>query len=296
MPIKSFLKFNKSQRAGIFWLFAIIITLQILYYFIDFTPVESINPEAEKWLSLSSKIENLKEENSNYKFKNYPYNPNFITDFKGYKLGMTTAQIDKLLAFRKLGKFANSPKEFQSVTGISDSLLNAMSPNFKFPDWVNKKSESNYQDYQNNKYSNYSKFPEKEKLLIKDINLATKEDLMKISGIGEAISERILGQKLNFKAFVSMDQMNEIYGLSPDVIQKLNVNFQIINQPNIEKIDINNLSIKELTKFPYFKYQLAKNIVIYRSMNGEIKNIAELLEIKDFPVDKIKIIALYLQF
>ncbi len=293
MPIKSFLKFNKSQRIGIFSLFAIIIILQVLYYFVDFTPTETINPEKLKWLSLASEIEILKDDNSKFKYKVYPYNPNFITDFKGYKLGMTTAQIDKLFAFRKLGKFANSPKEFQAVTGISDSLLNAMSPNFKFPDWVNKKSESNYQDYKN---SNYSKFPEKEKLIVKDINLATKEDLMKISGIGDAISDRILGQKLNFKAFVSMDQMNEIYGLLPDIIQKLNVNFQVINQPNIEKIDINNLSIKELTKFPYFKYQIAKNIVIYRSMNGEIKNIAELSEIKDFPVDKIKIIALYLQF
>ena len=293
MSIKSFLKFDKSQRIGIFSLFAIIITLQVLYYFIDFTPIQTTNPEEQKWMSLSSKIETLKSEKTNYKFKVYPYNPNFITDFKGYKLGMTTVQIDRLFAFRKLGKFANSSKEFQTVTGISDSLLNAMSVNFKFPDWVNNKSQNNYQDY---KISNYTKYPEKEKLIIKDINLATKEDLMKISGIGDAISERILGQKLNFKAFVSMDQLNDIFGLSPEVIQKLNVNFQIINQPNIEKIDINNLSIKELTKFPYFKYQLAKNIVIYRSMNGEIKNIAELSEIKDFPVDKIKIIALYLQF
>ncbi len=293
MSIKSFLQFNKSQRIGIFSLFTIIILLQVLYYFIDFTPQKTVNPEEQKWLSLSSKIDSLQEEKPTLANKIYPYNPNFITDFKGYKLGMTTAEIDKLLAFRKLGKFANSPKEFQAVTGISDSLLNVMSPHFKFPDWFNNKSESNYTDDQNNKYQ---KFPEKEKLVVKDINLATKEDLMKISGIGEAISDRILAYKLNFKSFVTMEQMNEIYGLSPEVIQKLTINFQIINNPNIEKIDINNLSIKELTKFPYFKYQIARNIVIYRSMNGEIKNIAELSEIKDFPVDKIKIIALYLQF
>ena len=293
MPIKSFLKFSKSQRSGIFFLFGIIIVLQILYFFIDFTPTVIKNTEAEKWLSLSSEIENSKQENPIYRFKVLPYNPNFITDFKGYKLGMTTEQIDRLFAIRKLGKFVNSSKEFQAVTGISDSLLNAMSPNFKFPDWVNNKSENNYQDFKNSKYP---KYPEKEKSVVKDINLATKEDLMKISGIGDAISDRILGYKLNFKSFVSMDQMNEILGLSPDIIQKLNVNFQVINQPNLDKVDINNASVKELTKFPYFKYQLAKNIVIYRSMNGEIKNIAELSEIRDFPVDKIKIIVLYLQF
>ena len=293
MSLKSFLNFSKSQRIGIFSLTIIIILLQVLYFFIDFNVIETKTPEQEKWLSLEGQFKNQNTETETYKYKVYPYNPNFITDFKGYKIGMTTAQIDRLFAFRKLRKFANSPKEFQAVTGISDSLLNAISPNFKFPDWINKKSESNYKDYENSKYQ---KFPEKEALVVKDINLATKEDLMKISGIGDAISDRILGYKLNFKSFVAMDQLNEIYGLSPDVIQKLNVNFKIINQPNIEKVDINNLSVKELTKFPYFKYQIAKNIVIYRSMNGEIKNIAELSEIKDFPVDKIKIIALYLQF
>ena len=293
MSLKLFLSFTRTQRAGIIILFVIIIAFQFLYFFVDFNPKENSSPEAEKWLSLAPLIEKTQENTINTKYKIYPYNPNFITDFKGYKLGMTNKQIDRLLAFRKLGKFANSPKEFQAVTGISDSLLKVMSPYFKFPDWVNNKSGNNYSDYKN---ANYKKFPDKDKVIIKDINDATKEDLMKISGIGDAISDRILNYKLNFKALMSMDQLNEIYGLSPDVIQKLNVNFQVINQPNIIKVDLNNSSVKELTKFPYFNYQIARNIVIYRSMNGEIKNIAELSEIKGFPVDKIKIIALYLQF
>ena len=50
-------------------------------------------------------------------------------------------------------------------------------------------------------------------------------------------------------------------------------------------------------QFPYFsKYQLAKSIVTYRSMNGEIKNIEDLTKIKDFPVEKANIIVLYLEF
>ena len=49
-------------------------------------------------------------------------------------------------------------------------------------------------------------------------------------------------------------------------------------------------------QFPYFKYVLAKEIVTFRSMNGEIKNIEDLSKINGFPVDKVKIIALYLEF
>jgi DNA uptake protein ComE-like DNA-binding protein len=223
----------------------------------------------------------------------YPFNPNFITDFKGYKLGMKVDEIDRLLAFRKQGKFANSPEEFQKVTGISDSLLNAISPYFKFPDWVNKKNQEHYP----NSYSksNWKEFPKKEAIKILDINQATKEDLMKVFGIGDAISDRILNQKEVYGGFVSMDQMNEIWGLSPEVLANLQKYFKINSLPKVKKININNASIKELGQFPYFKYPISKNIVTYRSMNGDLK-IEDLANIKGFPVDKIKIIALYLEF
>ena len=117
---------------------------------------------------------------------------------------------------------------------------------------------------------------------------------MKVYGIGEAISDRILKQKEVFGQFVSMEQMNDVWGLSPEVIEKLNQSFKVVN-PKPKKININNASIKELGQFPYFKYPISKNIVTYRSMNGDLK-IEDLTNIKAFPVDKIKIIALYLEF
>ncbi len=290
--LSSYFIFTRNQRFGIVGLFSMIIFLQLLYFFIDFSIPTTSNPNEQKWLSMQSQIDSLKKENPSYVYKMYPYNPNFITDFKGYKLGMKTAEIDRLLAFRKLNKFANSPKEFQAVTKISDSLLNAMSPYFKFPNWVNNKTESKYQDYKNPNYKDFSK---KEKITILDINLATKEDLMKISGIGDAISDRILKQKDAFAGFQTMEQMNDVWGLSPEVIQKLNESFKIGAVSDIKKVNINNATIKELTLCPYFRYTLAKQIVIYRSMNGDFKNIEELTKIKDFPIDKIKRIALYLK-
>ena len=49
---------------------------------------------------------------------------------------MSNEQIDRLLAFREQGKWINSKEQFQEVTLVSDSLLNVISPLFKFPDWV----------------------------------------------------------------------------------------------------------------------------------------------------------------
>jgi len=291
--LKTFFLFTKEQRKGILFLFAIIIVLQIIYSFYNFKTDINNSSEKNQWTALQSKIDSIKENQPTNSYKIYPFNPNFITDFKGYKLGMKTDEINRLLVFRKQGKFANSPEEFQQVTGISDSLLKVMAPYFKFPDWVkntNSSKQNGWVDYSK------SKFEKKEKkIIVLDINAATKEDLMKVYGIGDAISDRILKQKELYGSFVSMEQMNDIWGLSPEVIEKMNESFKVITTPNLKKIKINDASIKELGQFSYFRYPISKNIVTYRSMNGDIK-IEDLTKIKDFPVDKIKIIALYLEF
>lgn len=289
--LEPYFKFTRKQRKGVFLLFSVIIISQIVYYFVDFSSVYKESPEKEKWLSLQSQIDSLKQEKRDYVPKIYPFNPNFISDYKGYKLGMSVAEINRLLAFRKENKYVNSAKEFQEVTKISDSLLKVISPYFKFPEWVNNKKE----------FAAYKKFPEatfakKEKIVLTDINQASQEDLIKIYGIGEAISLRILKLRESLGGFVSMEQMKDVWGLSPEVIENLNSHFKVSTIPNLKKIDINNASIKELSQFPYFKYSLAKQIVTYRSMNGDIKTKEDLIKIKDFPVDKIGIIALYLAF
>ena len=289
--IQTYFKFSKEQRTGIFCLFVIIISLQLVYYFVDFTPVTKEDPAKQKWLSLQSGLDSMKRSAEIRAPKIYLFNPNFITDYKGYKLGMSVKEIDRLLAFRKNNKFVNSAEEFQDITKVSDSLLHKIAPFFKFPDWVNNKKESN----KFKKYTN-SAFPQKEKIVVVDMNRATREDLIKIYGIGEAISLRILKQKEALGGFVSMEQMQDVWGLSSEVIENLNAHFKIITLPEFKKIDINNASLKELSQFYYFKYALAKEIVTYRSMKGDFNNIEDLTKIKGFPVDKAKIIDLYLEF
>lgn len=282
------LSYSKSQQIGVILLFLLIFLFQIAYLFYDFSSLDKSSNEKIQWLSYQTEIDSLKNSDKNFKPTIYPFNPNFITDFKGYKLGMSTAEIDRLFAFRKENKYVNSAREFQEVTKISDSLLNAISPYFKFPDWV-KDQKNNYKTFEK------KDFTKSEKIIIIDINQATKEDLMKIYGIGDKISDRILAEKNKFGAFVSMEQMNDVWGLSLEVIESLHKSFVVKSTAEAKKININNASVKELSQFPFFRYNLAKEIVTYRTMNGDLK-IEDLTKIKGFPVEKIKIIALYLEF
>jgi DNA uptake protein ComE-like DNA-binding protein len=289
--IQSLFKFSRGQRTGIFLLFAVIVLLQLAYFFYDFKMDSNESPAKEKWMALQFQVDVLKKEKIKFIPKIYPFNPNFITDYKGYKLGMSVQEIDRLLTFRKENKYVNSAEEFQDVTKVSDSLLTTIAPYFKFPDWVNNKKE--FKEY---KRYVFTPFAKKGKWVVIDINLATQEDLIKISGIGEAISLRILKFKESLGGFVSMDQMKDVYGLSPEVIESLKAHFKISVLPIVKKIDINNASIKELSQFPYFNYQMAKQIVTFRSMNGDFKNIEDLTKIKGLSIDMANIIALYLDF
>jgi DNA uptake protein ComE-like DNA-binding protein/soluble cytochrome b562 len=283
---KSYFIFTRTQRNGLLVLITLMLSLQLCYYFIDFSIAESNPVEKRQWLALQHKIDSVQKITPE-KQKHYLFNPNFITDYKGYKLGMSVAEIDRLHAFRNEGRFVNSAREFQAVTKVSDSLLTAMAIDFKFPDWVTKKQS---RQFGNDAYKQKMKIP------VIDINAATKEELMAVYGIGDALSDRILKQKEILGGFVSMAQMEDVWGLQPEVVDKIKARFNVSATPTVTKIKINDASISALAKFPYFRYALAKEIVTYRSMNGAISGIADLTKIKNFPIEKVEIIAVYLEF
>ncbi|WP_291134838.1 ComEA family DNA-binding protein [Flavobacterium sp. UBA7663] len=289
--IKSYFLFSREHRSGIFLLFAIIIIFQLAYIFFgDYFVMKNNTTEDKAWLLVQSEIDSLKNIQSTKKDTIYPFNPNYITDYKGYKLGMSIQEIDRLHAYRKQGKFVNSVEEFQQVTKVSNAFLSKISPYFKFPDWVKNKGTATSEKFH--------KFlpKEKEKFIQKDINTATREDLIAVYGIGEKLADKILQEKEKLGGFVSMEQFQFMWGISPEAISDLEKRFSVKTQNGIKKIAINDLSQKELAKFPYFNYALAKEIVIYRTMNSGIKNIDDLTKIKGMPNEKIKIIALYLEF
>ncbi len=285
--IGNFFGYSRGQHIGIIVLVILIVSIQC---FIIFQPSEKAAVEITEdtqWMALQSTIDSIKFLQGRKKHTIYPFNPNFITDYKGYKLGMSVAEIDRLFAFRKLNKYANSAAEFQQVTKISDSLLATMSPYFKFPDWVTSKQKGKgFIDYKAVKVA----------LPIIDINLATKEELIKVRGIGDALSDRIIKFRESLGGIVNMDQIADVYGLQPEVVDNVKTSFKVKVLPSVKKIKINEASVKELAAFPYFRWALAKEIVTARTMNGDLKSVADLAKINGFPTENSSIIALYLEF
>lgn len=274
-----------SQRRGIIGLIICVFLLQgIIFGFNHYHKQEThVFLNSEELAVLEQTIDSLKQvQLAKGTSKIYPFNPNFITDYKGYQLGMSTAEIDRLLAFRKKNQFVNSAIEFQKITGVSDVLLAKISPFFKSPDWVNAKNDN---------YGYQKKVPK-----VIDINKASAQDLMEIPGIGPSISAKIIKQRDEMGGFLSTEQYQYIWGLTPEVQQAMLKYCHIRDVSKVKRFKINELSMKELTLIPYYNYALAKETITYRSMHKGIQNIEDLTKVKGFPVEKLNIIVLYLEF
>ena len=228
--LKSHFWYNKRQRNGIFFLVTLIVVLQTLYVFVDFSSDDEQDVDTQQLIAFQNQIDSLKAiEIVNRKPKIYPFNPNFITDFKGEQLGMSLDEIDRLHRFRKQNKYVNSAKEFQQLTKIPDSLLDKISPYFKFPAWVIEKNKRK----RNTVYS-------KSKIIFEDDKTAS-----------EVSSKEIIKLNVNTATFKQILQLPHI---NYDLCKK-------IMEYRDEVAELQDISeLKNIEGFPIEKYD---RIIVY---------------------------------
>ncbi|MCG9970741.1 ComEA family DNA-binding protein [Christiangramia crocea] len=280
--LRSHFALSKSQQNGIFILVIFIIVFQGILLFDFYTGNGPETVPAAKIEAYQRQLDSLNRSQPGNKDTLYPFNPNFITDFKGYQLGMSVEEIDRLMFYRGADKWINSAVDFQRVTGISDSLLQAISPSFRFPEWTQRSVPV------------ISTGVPKTPVNTPDLNAATAEDLVVVNGIGEVLSKRIVKYRNSIGGFRAPIQLNDVYGLSPQVVENILMKFQLISVPDTELKDINLITAGELAEMPYFNYDLAQKVVTYRRLHENISSFEELSKIDGFPSDKIDRIKLYL--
>lgn len=286
--IKSHFVFNRSQRNGILLLLFFISGYLVINYYVDFSKENLLDINSKEVIAIQKELDSLRTiEVESKKPKVFPFNPNFLTDFKGYTLGMSTEEIDRLLAFRKENKWINSVEDFKKVTKVSDSLLNKISPYFKFPDWVtNPKSKNKYVK---------KRFKEKKFTQKIDLNLATQDQLEAVNGIGKAFSKRIIDYRNKLGGFTNDIQLYQVYGLDFQVANSILKEFTVKTPKEIIKMNLNSISASDISTIPSISFDIAKKIWEFRILNEGIKSFSELENIEGLTKRKLQGIQLYLK-
>jgi DNA uptake protein ComE-like DNA-binding protein len=129
-----------------------------------------------------------------------------------------------------------------------------------------------------------------------DINTADTLQLKKIFGIGSVLSVRILKYRDLLGGFVDFDQFAEVYGLKPEVTERLQTACFIKENFIPKQLSLNSAKAYELYRHPYISKDFAAKIIAYRQTNGKINTKEQLYQLDSGQIQTLKKLTSYLDF
>lgn len=285
--LQKFLEFNKKERLGILTLLAILILLivgyMILPRFISMngnTNNKEIKKQVEAFIEARKK-EKEKEKKSNKnktiqtqtkelaQLTPFPFDPNDLPESKWKKIGFSKHQIQIIKNYEQSGGSFDKKEDLKKIYGINQQEYAQLEPyiNIKKPEKkkINKEKEDK---------ENAATDKTRDTLHI-DLNSTDSLELIKIKGIGEVFSQRIIKYRDYLGGFYTKDQLLEVYNFDSSNYLPLKSHFWA-DTSNIQKVNVNTATFKELQHHPYIDYHLVKQIVNYRENHGRFKNLSEL--------------------
>jgi DNA uptake protein ComE-like DNA-binding protein len=128
-----------------------------------------------------------------------------------------------------------------------------------------------------------------------EINSCDSTELLRLPGIGQVLSSRIVRYRNLLGGFASKEQLQEVYGLRPETFNTIK-DMVTVDTTLIDKIDVNSADFRRLNRLPYFERQEINDLLRYRNTNGQIHNINELTENSILSDEKAAKIKPYLNF
>ncbi len=130
-----------------------------------------------------------------------------------------------------------------------------------------------------------------------DLNKASIEELMTLTGIGPSKAKAIIEYREQ-KKFETIDEIMKVRGIGEKTFEKIKERLVVdgdkkldSNEGKDEKIDINTAGIDELAKLPGIGPSKAKSIVDYREKHGKFRTYEDLLNVSGIgekTLEKIK--------
>ena len=287
MPnFKSHFEFDNQQRGGILLLCSLIVGLFCFLLFYSPKPALLLDICSPQIVKQQAYVDSLRQEAlEKKKPKRYLFNPNFISDYKAYTLGLTPLEFDRLSRFRSTNKWIQSTADFKKVTKVSDSLMVIIGPLFKFPDWVVKSRAAKAQKSLSVALSYSDKI---------NLNIATKTQLQQVKGIGPALSARIISYRDKLGGFSIDKQLQNVWGLSEQVVANVLAGFTVKTPNQIKQIAVNTASVSDIATIPGISFDFAKEIWEFRILRQKIGSLSELQKIEGMTASKYALIELYL--
>jgi len=199
-------------------------------------------------------------------------NPASLTSSDWQRLGLSPKQAASLLRYKdKYGLHSLSQMQHirvlpsELIDQISDSLYFEPTPNTRTS--VVEQEEKALLDKRQEAKGQFSKL---------DINLATEAMLVALPGLGAYTASKIIAYRERLGGFLALDQLQEIQGIRPEILQKV-LPYLVLEQ-GVKRMSINEVSYETLKQHPYLTWNQANSIIKMRKQKGAFKEIKELKE------------------
>lgn len=305
---KSRIRYSKSQRLGIFALLGLIISIQVVSFFLN-QPKEKIQVELPSELQFIHTQKNELVQLDTEKtiiLKNF--NPNELTEQQWQNLGFTQKQVQTILKYKySLGGYFSSKEEIKSCFVISEKKFLEIEPYIVIGDLRQNKLKKLNSNQTLRKV-------EKEKISYKKFNPNDYEisDWVLI-GFSEKQAKSILKYKKSLGGkFSSLEQIKNSYVISDTKFQEMKSYIFLPNEltektekkvkniaeekPKLEIFNPNDLSRKQWKELGFTEKQVNTIFNYKRSLGGKFKDAETLKKCYSISEDKFTEIEPYLVF
>ncbi len=200
----------------------------------------------------------------------FSFNPNTATKEEFISLGFSSQLANRIENYRsKKGRFTIKA-DVLKIYGMDSSLYERLYSFIDLPTEMPVRKTETPVVKESAAAKSIEKF---------DINQADTTELIRIYGIGNKLSQRIIKYRNQLGGFISLAQLQEVYGLDSAVIKELKQKTFVSEKFQPTQISINSATEKELAAHPYIKYPLAKAIAAYRFQHGKFTTVEDLKKI-----------------
>ena len=262
--LRAYFDFTRSERnAALMMLTASLLLLAIPYVFrpkadapSDFSILQAIADD-------TSCEPDVSEAHSNYDRKRHAYakpfafDPNSADEQTLVKLGFKPWLAKRVLKFRLAGGRFKTGADLYKLYGADSVLVDRLQPFVRIKPFEQEDKKP------------YAKtaYPQRRSLEVIELNTADTTALIALPGIGSKLAKRIIAFRERLGGFYSTDQLKEVYGLKPEVIELILPRIRV-DPSRIRPLYINLLDKDALGAHPYIGYKAAAVLVAYRSQHG----------------------------
>lgn len=219
------------------------------------------------------------------------FDPNTADSTQLLSLGLQPWQVRNIYKYRAKGGVYRKPTDFARLYGLTVKQYKALEPYIRISsDYL--PASTLLKEEEEEVVRDTIKYPVKisnDEYVV--LNRADTAQLKRVPGIGSWYARQIVRYGNRLGGYVDVGQLAEIEGFPEEALQ-----YFAVEQPSVTRLNLNSLTLNEMSRHPYIGFYRAKAIIDYRRLYGKINSLDDLKLNKHFTPEAIEKLKPYVMF